>query len=428
MMGTDTPLEFPSTPKKAHTDNSNNAPHVSGANYSVEVSRDAVAGNLGSAIPEVDYEFFELHILPPLHSSIDINTVISGLEDDGIIVNGRWAAFPRDPWTYAAESSEFQHDKENEVFAPLTTIILEITSSKRTGVHARRALDYESSPKSAPVCCFDKEYARPDGYFVFNTPNQPAMRSNGRPYWRDLASPAEFKLRDMKEDLQDDINHICWDMHQIMREDPSCRSVFGFTIENIRMRIWMMNRSGVVVSQPFNFITIHTPPLMNWSRPNYDSGQGISNRRVCLRYHCARCQRVRRLVDGIPDATSPGRVLKDSWIDEDREREGDILQQITGQPDISDTMRKALVMLFLTLVACGNVFIEGRPDGTRSLITRGAHVPDTNIFSLNVFGHIPSHTQHTTSSEYFVPASYYQRQNMTKHFKKQHYRIVFAEE
>ena len=37
-----------------------------------------------------------------------------------------------------------------------------------------------------------------------------------------------------------------------------------------------------------------------------------------------RVWRVKRLVDGEPDASAPGRVLKDSWVDEDRDREGEI--------------------------------------------------------------------------------------------------------
>lgn len=41
-----------------------------------------------------------------------------------------------------------------------------------------------------------------------------------------------------------------------MKRDPRRRFVFGCTIENTQMRVWMMNRAEVVVSQPFNFITV----------------------------------------------------------------------------------------------------------------------------------------------------------------------------
>ncbi|KAI0744376.1 hypothetical protein BC629DRAFT_1299031, partial [Irpex lacteus] len=45
-------------------------------------------------------------------------------------------------------------------------------------------------------------------------------------------------------------------MYQIMLEDPRRRFVYGFTIENTMMRIWMGNRTEVLVSEPFNFITV----------------------------------------------------------------------------------------------------------------------------------------------------------------------------
>ena len=61
--------------------------------------------------------------------------------------------------------------------------------------------------------------------------------------------------------LVQDMTQILWDMYQIMREDPRRRFVFGFTIENTQMRVWMANRSEVVVSEPFNFITVRIVSL-----------------------------------------------------------------------------------------------------------------------------------------------------------------------
>ena len=45
-------------------------------------------------------------------------------------------------------------------------------------------------------------------------------------------------------------------MNQAMKEDPRRRFVFGFTIENTQMRIWRLDRAELVVSDPFNFITV----------------------------------------------------------------------------------------------------------------------------------------------------------------------------
>lgn len=57
-----------------------------------------------------------------------------------------------------------------------------------------------------------------------------------------------IKMQDMKK--------LCRSMYQIMLEDPRRRFVFGFTIENTRMRLWRGNRTEVLVSEPFNFITV----------------------------------------------------------------------------------------------------------------------------------------------------------------------------
>ena len=44
--------------------------------------------DLAPDIPEVEYDFFREHILPPLHDSIDINGIIAHLKRDEIIVDG----------------------------------------------------------------------------------------------------------------------------------------------------------------------------------------------------------------------------------------------------------------------------------------------------------------------------------------------------
>lgn len=41
-----------------------------------------------------------------------------------------------------------------------------------------------------------------------------------------------------------------------MRYDPRRRFAFGFTIENYGMRLWFRDRSQIIVSRRFNFITV----------------------------------------------------------------------------------------------------------------------------------------------------------------------------
>ena len=48
-------------------------------------------------------------------------------------------------------------------------------------------------------------------------------------------------------------------MTHIMQEDARRRFVIAFTIENTQMRFWLASRSEVLVSLPYNWITVrHT--------------------------------------------------------------------------------------------------------------------------------------------------------------------------
>ncbi|KAI0086085.1 hypothetical protein BDY19DRAFT_996268 [Irpex rosettiformis] len=454
------------------------SPQVSSANYSVEASRYAVAHDLPDKVPEVDFAFFQDYILPPLNDKIKIQDVISTLETKKVIVDGRWAAFPSDPWEYASGSG----GKENTVFSYLADVIKEIIS--HSGIGDGKAIDYVSRPNSNLVCCCEEEKkaARPDGYFLFEDHTE---RFDARDYWRDILTPAEFKLRDRHEDLQDDVNKICWNMYQVMKEDPRRRFVFGFTIENTQMRVWLMSRAEVIVSQPFNFITdhakfIHFVLSQVYAKPHelgidtnmtvvkgkgddstlvydivlhHDPVEGgreeadpIVVRTVYLinddgvKYPLGRgtrVWRVDRLVHGRVDESAPGRVLKEGWVDEDREREGNILEQIKNQPGViaDDDLKLAFDGLLLTPVASGDVMIGDHPDSTRGLITRGADIPDTaEMFSLKVpDSHQPSHTARGTDSAAetqisIAPCTVRLRQKLIRNLKKRHYRILLAEE
>lgn len=45
-------------------------------------------------------------------------------------------------------------------------------------------------------------------------------------------------------------------MYQQLREDPRRRFALAYTIEDAEMRLWFCNRSEMLVSTTFNFITV----------------------------------------------------------------------------------------------------------------------------------------------------------------------------
>ncbi|KIM76965.1 hypothetical protein PILCRDRAFT_52102, partial [Piloderma croceum F 1598] len=54
-----------------------------------------------------------------------------------------------------------------------------------------------------------------------------------------------------------DVRKVVRSMHHVLRSDPCRRFTFGFTVENVNMRMWFAGRSAVFVTTPFNFMTEH---------------------------------------------------------------------------------------------------------------------------------------------------------------------------
>ena len=50
-------------------------------------------------------------------------------------------------------------------------------------------------------------------------------------------------------------------MGRCMQMDPRRRFVFGFTVEDSDMRLWLLDRVQLVVSTPFNYLTVSISPL-----------------------------------------------------------------------------------------------------------------------------------------------------------------------
>lgn len=49
---------------------------------------------------------------------------------------------------------------------------------------------------------------------------------------------------------------VLMSMARCMRRDPRRRFVLGYTVEDAHMRLWFLDRTQIVVSTPFNFLTV----------------------------------------------------------------------------------------------------------------------------------------------------------------------------
>jgi len=235
----------------------------------------------------------------------------------------------------------------------------------------------------------------------------------------------------------------------MMRNDPCRRFAFGITIENTTTRIWFCCRTVVLVSKAFDLFDVSALCLAisaSHVRQDRDTiirtfasfafasredlgydptitrtladGQPQYEIQVMDKVYrttdvlsnfgadaiIGRGTRVFKVYD-IKDVNKTPRVLKDVWVEEDRSREGEILNNLFAKIQLEggeDKLRDAQ-RYFLTSVTYGDVKIHGQLDHTRNLIMRGGDPFLEGNSMLLTIGNLtrrkPSHrSEHTRAS------------------------------
>ncbi|OSX62315.1 hypothetical protein POSPLADRAFT_1143236 [Postia placenta MAD-698-R-SB12] len=421
------------TPPRAHQTMS--APYNWGK---LDEARQALIDEFNNVVPELPLSFFFDNIFPQVPSSIDIDDVVQTLQDNDTIRNGRWSAFQKDP--------NRNGDEEDMVFAPLESLAAAVAEAvKVSGIQHR--FTYLCRPRRKPASTTKLTHTRPDGYFVLD--------HKGTLRWSDIALCAEFKKADTTGD-RDDVN----DFFTIF--------TFGLTIENSKTRFWYCSRSEMYVSEPFNFIEDHSmmvrfilafayakPQDAGWDPtvkrvpgtkgpPRYDiivrdkDGKETVYRTTRMisdvganpiRSRGTRVWEARELRND--EEYGPAVVLRDSWIDADRQNEGDILETFRSaktEPDDEELIDQGL----LSVVCHGDVFVDTQRDHTRIVMTRGADITsDSPLFVLQYTPPPevdPRNTlSHTGVGKLITPPDRYPPNEVVTYHPKIHYRIVFKE-
>lgn len=152
--------------------------------------------DLGEAIPQVPVDFFlgDDGILPPLRDDIDQELIVQSLIDNDTILNGRWAAFDKDPCTYSAH--------EDVVFADIENIAKAILEA--SGKKTSRTLDFECNPNTSPESSTRNNNTRPDCYGILANHDGDTRK----PRWVDIAIPGEFKKK-RRVSEENDVGFFC---------------------------------------------------------------------------------------------------------------------------------------------------------------------------------------------------------------------------
>ncbi|EKM52665.1 uncharacterized protein PHACADRAFT_261246, partial [Phanerochaete carnosa HHB-10118-sp] len=379
----------------------------------VEECRDAVCLDLNESVTVVAADDFRRQLLPELQPEIDVDAVLQQLNDDGTIQSGRWALFPSDPEDTMTPPPNPKPVHEDEVFKKFAELARAVENAclhvSKIPV-TERLCEFKCNPSRVPMCLSRHNTSRPDSYAILSSAkavNDPTEKAQ----WVEVAVPGEFKKSDSPDARWDNRRKILWSMYHILRDDVRRRFVFGYTIENRMMRWWYCSRTEVFVSTPLDFIQDHRsvvefllcvafaeehqlgwdptikrlPPTPIYPLPRYE----ITVRDTLRDEVVERTYRTKDLIWNYGADAFRGRgtrvwsvvevdadgnegtdlyILKDSWADVDREREGHINQLIHSRvakqgeelaPEVYDRF-------FMQVHAFGDVYIGSRVDRTDS--------------------------------------------------------------
>ncbi|KAF8582551.1 hypothetical protein K439DRAFT_1635200 [Ramaria rubella] len=404
--------------------------HVSGQDYrsgDLGEGRLAVLRDLGRSIPEVPIEWVLESIIPRVACDLDSSIA----------------------------------------FKPFASMIEKIIDAARAGVDP--LLTFYDNPHRAPTSVRSND-TRPDGYLVrlLKHPDPtPSKRSKSKAplhRWDDIALSAEYKKSNTGEDTDDNAQKIIWSMHHIMRSDPCRRFTFGFTVENTQMRIWFACRSRVFVTAAFNFILDHdtvirffiacayaTEAELGWDptvqriyvdgEPQYKftvhDVEGANHvetvfrtTRVLADFSAGALRgRGTRVFEAFQLGSDPRDdtpvVIKDSWVDIDRAKEGGIRSKFESEADGEDKAK--IQQYFMTVLHYGEVMINGQADRTLDVMLRGQELPEGSEFKLNLKDATTVSRPSSIGAHPSVPSLARAPHKSVRYQHKVHYRIVFKE-
>lgn len=280
---------------------------------------------------------------------------------------------------------------------------------------------------------------------------------------------------------------LIWSLHHIMRSDPCRRSTLGVTIENTQMRLWFSCRSVLVVSKPFNFITVSYHAFFLFVDSLSILGQSTKQ---IIRLFCSLAfaedhelgwdptiQRVlvegkaqydislqslhgsvsiyrttsiisdfgaealrgrgtrvfeaylRINSNGDPVDSNKRIVIKDSWRECDRKREDEIRAEIFSDLEKAKGTEaaEADMKYFLTVLQASDVTVDGKRDDTNQLLRYLPLPADCGWYTISPSPGL-SRTRHTSSVG--CPPSYNSHRHVPKPlniYHRTHSRIVFEE-
>ncbi|KAI6017109.1 hypothetical protein EDC04DRAFT_2902739 [Pisolithus marmoratus] len=377
-------------------------------------------------ILSVSLEYFKSAVLPPLREQLDIAKIKDSLQWDpqGWIQGAQgWAAVQNELITRISEEKTFE---------PISDFFEAVVRQARKAVNTPTKFGFATRRVESPIS-ERSDATRPNAYLLLadkqrfdaQERNKNDNKNSNLNSWDDIAVSFEFKNDDGDVEYEDVDTRIIRSLHHIMSSDPCRRATFGVTIDNADMKFWFTCRAVTLVSKPFDLRRepehlIHFFCSVAFAN-DHELGWDPTIRRVCVggefQYDIAVntdegkvlvYETTRVIFDFTADTLrGPGSrvfevrlksqdgklvkdaelaILKDSWRDCDRDREDTILEQIFADLRNHKGIEQAneARKYFLTVLAAGNVMVDGKIDGADSLLRISDLPADCTSYPLSV--------------------------------------------
>ncbi|THH07036.1 hypothetical protein EW145_g3665 [Phellinidium pouzarii] len=323
------------------------------------VKRQAIPEDLGLAILVVD-----LDILPPLPAGFDLDSIVESLKNDGHVKKGTWKHFQKEP-----KSMKGKENNEENIFDHLRVIfdsIVKAAANKTPHNHTQTVALY-TDPYATPIS--ERESTtKPDGYMMLKESEKSGELTRS---WYDFAVTLEAKKSDGDKDRDDDLKHLIrvfLSFAFASKIDLGWDPTVSVSIEN-GIRIYHFTVRGEV----FDAVEVMS-----------DLGADAVIGRA------SRVFKVKR-----SDGTFA--ILKDVWVDDDRELEHILRRKILYdvKKKYGEKGRKIVKRHLMTPITFGLVEVDGQTDHTTNVIMHGEDPSFTNTFRLVTATHRSCDAQQT---------------------------------
>ncbi|KAJ3801226.1 hypothetical protein GGU11DRAFT_770359 [Lentinula aff. detonsa] len=358
---------------------------------------------LREQVPEVPLDWYFEHLLPPLPAGIDTEEIVNSLKESGVITNNKWAAIVEHP--------RLDKRHEDDVYAGLEEIFRDIIAAGKT---QNSELEQQFALKLTPGVEATSERdstTKPDGHFTSLEEAARLERAGEKPSVYNVWDSHEFKKDNegVTHAMDKCVSQLVYDMQQIMALDPCRRFTFGTSIMNRSFRLWFCCRGAFLTAKPFDFMSepeklVHVFISLafasrtdaGWDPSMACIASPTGQRQYKIRVGDKAYITTKMLSDNAADSPigratrvwlvrdedgpSDSRyVLKDVWVDSERQTEDEIRSALLKDVEekCGSDARAIVEKHLLTPVAFEKLHIGAIVDDTTQLIMRGGSIPKT---------------------------------------------------